>query len=94
MKEIAKLFAEAGASAIIGSHPHVVLEREDIGNTVVYYSLGNFIFDQYWNDEVSHGRAVLLHIPSDQNKKISVTEYTTIAQTDGRVCEGVPYYPQ
>lgn len=94
MKETAKLFAEAGASAIIGSHPHVVLEREDIGNTVVYYSLGNFIFDQYWSDDVSHGRAVLLHIPFGTDKKISVTEYTTIAQTDGRVCEGVPYYPQ
>lgn len=93
MKETAKLFAEAGANAVIGSHPHVVLESEYIGNTLVYYSLGNFIFDQYWNDEVSHGRAVLLHISPEQNKKISVTEYTTIAQTDGRVCESVPYYP-
>jgi poly-gamma-glutamate synthesis protein (capsule biosynthesis protein) len=93
MKETATLFADAGASAIIGSHPHVVLESEYIGNTLVYYSLGNFIFDQYWNDEVSHGRAVLLHISPEHNKKISVTEYTTIAQTDGRVCEGVPYYP-
>ncbi|MBY0538914.1 CapA family protein [Patescibacteria group bacterium] len=94
MKVSAKLFAEAGARAIIGSHPHVVLEREDIGNTVVYYSLGNFIFDQYWNDDVSHGRAVLLHIPVETDRKISITEYSTIAQTDGRVCEGVPYYPQ
>ncbi|MBX9765104.1 CapA family protein [Patescibacteria group bacterium] len=92
MKETAKLFADAGASAVIGSHPHVVLENEYIGNTLVYYSLGNFIFDQYWNDDVSHGRAVLLHISPDQNKKISVTEYTTILQTDGRVCEGVPRY--
>lgn len=93
MKETATLFADAGARVVIGSHPHVVLESEYIGNTLVYYSLGNFIFDQYWNEDVSHGRAVLLHVSPEQNKKISVTEYTTILQTDGRVCEGVPYYP-
>ncbi len=62
IQEVAKIFADAGANAIIGSHPHIVLPREYIGSTLVYYSLGNFIFDQYWDSKVSHGLTVLLHI--------------------------------
>lgn len=90
MKATAARFAEAGASAVIGSHPHVSLESEYIENTLVYYSLGNFIFDQYWSEAVSRGTAVLLHIPQQQGAKISATEHTVILQTDGRVCEGEP----
>jgi gamma-polyglutamate biosynthesis protein CapA len=86
IRKKAELFANAGASAIIGSHPHVVGTHEYIGNTLVYYSLGNFIFDQYWNDEVTNGLAVLLHISDDANKKISATEHPTISTKDGRVC--------
>ncbi len=86
IRDIAKLFSENGARAIIGSHPHVVLPSEYIGNTLVYYSLGNFIFDQYWNADVSRGLTVLLHISPELDKKISVTEYPVILQTDGRTC--------
>ena len=92
ISSIARLFADNGARAVIGSHPHIVLPKEYIGNTLVYYSLGNFIFDQYWNADVSRGLTVLLHIPSELDSKISVTEYPVILQTDGRTClaEAVP----
>jgi poly-gamma-glutamate capsule biosynthesis protein CapA/YwtB (metallophosphatase superfamily) len=39
----------AGADLIIGSHPHVPGAIEDINGHVVIYSMGNFIFDQYWS---------------------------------------------
>ncbi len=39
----------AGADLIIGSHPHVPGAIEDIDGHVVIYSMGNFIFDQYWS---------------------------------------------
>jgi poly-gamma-glutamate synthesis protein (capsule biosynthesis protein) len=55
---LAKSFSEAGADLIIGTHPHVIGDIEDIGNTRVYYSLGNFIFDQYWDESVSCGLTV------------------------------------
>ena len=90
LRPIALALSEAGASAIIGSHPHVVMPHEFINDTLVYYSLGNFIFDQYWNADVSTGLALLLMIPADPEKRVSVTEYTTILQSDGRVCEGEP----
>jgi len=83
VKEAAKLFAEAGADLIVGSHPHVVLENEQIGKTTVYYSLGNFIFDQYFNAKVREGLAILVTI---KDGKIIVKEYPVTMLTDGRTC--------
>ncbi len=45
-KEIAKYLSELGVDIIYGTHPHVLQPIEKIGNTVVYYSLGNFISAQ------------------------------------------------
>lgn len=37
---------DAGADIVIGSHPHVLQEVELYKNGIIFYSLGNFIFDQ------------------------------------------------
>ena len=51
----AELFAQLGAELVIGHHPHVVQDIERIDDTLVFYSLGNFIFDQYFSTEVQQG---------------------------------------
>ncbi|PIR62452.1 MAG: hypothetical protein COU65_03390 [Candidatus Pacebacteria bacterium CG10_big_fil_rev_8_21_14_0_10_42_12] len=48
----------AGADLIIGSHPHVIQQTESFEGKQVYYSLGNFIFDQYFSEEVQTGLVV------------------------------------
>ncbi len=45
-KEEAEYLASLGVNIIIGSHPHVIQPIEHIGNTIVIYSLGNFISGQ------------------------------------------------
>ncbi len=45
----------AGADLIVGHHPHVVQEIGLINGVPVVYSLGNFIFDQYFSVEVQRG---------------------------------------
>lgn len=45
-KEIASYLAGLGVDIIIGHHPHVVQPIEFINNTLVIYSLGNFISGQ------------------------------------------------
>ncbi|MBU0646366.1 AmmeMemoRadiSam system protein B [Patescibacteria group bacterium] len=45
-RALAQKLIEAGADAIIGTHPHVAQNIEIINNRIVIYSLGNFIFDQ------------------------------------------------
>lgn len=62
-REVAKRMVENGADLIIGHHPHWVQNSEMIGDTTVYYSLGNFIFDQMWSEETKKG--LLLKITFD-----------------------------
>lgn len=38
-----------GADFVIGHHPHVVQNFEIYNGKFIFYSLGNFIFDQYWS---------------------------------------------
>lgn len=45
-REAARRLASAGADLIVGSGPHVVQESERLGRTLVFYSLGNLLFDQ------------------------------------------------
>jgi Bacterial capsule synthesis protein PGA_cap len=39
-----------GADVIIGAHPHVVQPPECVGGRPVFYSLGNHVFDQKYDD--------------------------------------------
>ncbi len=41
---IAEVLVRSGATMILGHHPHVLLGKQKIDETPVYYSLGNFIF--------------------------------------------------
>lgn len=59
-KNLARLFAESGADAIIGHHPHVIqpvewIEREDGTRTLCVYSLGNFIAEQEYDFQMLGG---------------------------------------
>ncbi|MGD6817246.1 CapA family protein [Metabacillus sp. 84] len=47
-KDLAKALADAGADVVIGHHPHVLSPVEVYKDSVIFYSLGNFIFDQGW----------------------------------------------
>ena len=48
-KDMANFLAENDADIIIGAHPHVIQPVEWIDDTLVFYSLGNFISAQYQN---------------------------------------------
>ena len=37
----------AGADAIIGHHPHIIQKEEYYDGKPIFYSLGNFVFDQH-----------------------------------------------
>lgn len=58
VKKLAHEFIDAGADLIIGSHPHLVQEKEVYQEKTIYYSLGNLVFDQYFGPETTHGLLV------------------------------------
>ncbi len=46
---LAEAISDSGADIIIGHHPHILQPIEIYNDTVIFYSLGNFIFDQGWS---------------------------------------------
>lgn len=47
--EPGRAYVDAGADLVIGHHPHVVQNFEIYNGRLIFYSIGNFIFDQYWS---------------------------------------------
>ena len=63
-KEVAQALAKAGAVLIWGHHPHVLQPSEwlqtDNGSTLVFYSLGNALFDSYGLADTSRSALILV----------------------------------
>lgn len=90
-RQIAEFLSSQGVTIVIGHHPHVVQPVEMIGNTLVIYSLGNFISAQRGierltgliysvdivKEENENGNRVYL-----ENQKASLT-YTYSEEMDG-----------
>jgi poly-gamma-glutamate synthesis protein (capsule biosynthesis protein) len=73
--EDAHALVDAGADSIIGAHPHVVEPIEIYKEKTIFYSLGNFVFDQYFSEETMTGLAVGLKIEKANDVHV---EYTLI----------------
>lgn len=43
---------------VIGMHPHVIENSEIYKEKYIYYSLGNYIFDQWFDENVKNGFAL------------------------------------
>ena len=84
VKALAHAMIDAGADAIIGSHPHIVQESETYRGKKIYYSLGNFVFDQFFQDETRMGLAVEMTIHR-QDKSLSFEDRRVILSTSGQV---------
>ena len=66
---------DAGADLVIGHHPHVVQPMEKYKNGYIFYSLGNFVFDQMWSEETREGVMAKIHFNKDKINKISFFPY-------------------
>jgi len=67
----AHLAIDNGADLVIGHHPHVIQEIERYKDKYIAYSLGNFVFDQDFSQEVKEGLILKVII---RNKKIFKAE--------------------
>jgi poly-gamma-glutamate capsule biosynthesis protein CapA/YwtB (metallophosphatase superfamily) len=53
--EFAHAAIDAGARVVAGHHPHVTQPWEKYGAGVIFYSLGNLVFDQFQRAETQRG---------------------------------------
>ena len=56
---------DGGVDLVLAHHPHVVEEVEKYKNKLIFYSLGNFIFDQYFSQDVQDELAVNITFNKD-----------------------------
>lgn len=59
---------DAGADLVIGSHPHVVQDAEIYNNKPIFYSMGNFVFDQTFSIPTQRGLILKGEISDDHTK--------------------------
>jgi poly-gamma-glutamate synthesis protein (capsule biosynthesis protein) len=53
--DFARAAIDAGARIVVGHHPHVIQPWERYGGGVIFYSLGNLVFDQFQRVETQRG---------------------------------------
>lgn len=54
-RRMARALLDAGADVVIGGHPHVVQDYEIYRGKPIIYSLGNFVFDGFEDEESKTG---------------------------------------
>jgi len=87
-RELAHALIDAGSDVIIGSHPHVVQDAEEYNGKQIYYSLGNFVFDQYFRPETQKGLMVGVTFDKEHDT-LTFREHTVCMKNTGQtvVCD-------
>lgn len=67
-RRLGRAFIDAGADVVIGSHPHVVEPIEIYKSKAIFYSVGNFVFDQDFSLPTRQGLAVRLELGSSTQR--------------------------
>lgn len=72
-QKLAYASIDAGADIVVGHHPHVMQKVEEYNGKLIYYSLGNYIFDQYFSEHTMRGMVATVSI-DPETKAITHTE--------------------
>ncbi len=87
-QELAYRMFDSGADAVIGGHPHVLQGIQMVEGKPIFYSLGNFWFN---NEDLYSGMAELdLKIPDAPGGKIELVETKFIPCTQYKVYTALP----
>jgi poly-gamma-glutamate synthesis protein (capsule biosynthesis protein) len=85
--ETAHAAVDAGADAVIGTHPHVLQGRETYKGALIYYSLGNFVFDKQIPEGTSD--ALIVQLTVNKNGIVSINELPVLIENcQPRLTEG------
>ncbi|MCX6760953.1 MAG: CapA family protein [Candidatus Nealsonbacteria bacterium] len=73
----AKVAIDSGADLVVEHHPHVVQGSEEYKNKNIFYSLGNFIFDQGFSEETMSGQILKISL-YNSSSTIRIKEITAL----------------
>lgn len=72
----AHLAIDSGASLVLGHHPHVIQPVEEYKDGYIFYSLGNFVFDQMWSQETRIGLIARIYFRGGEIERVETIEFT------------------
>ncbi len=82
-KDFAHTAIDAGADMAIGAHPHWIQTIEKYNEKYIFYSLGNFIFDQEWSKETKEGLTLKIQISKEQTSNSLTPGAATMSDLQG-----------
>ena len=65
-RQLAQFAIDSGADLVVGAHPHVIEPYEFYKGKLIVYSLGNFVFDNMYEEVVRRGNILTLAIQKHQ----------------------------
>lgn len=74
---------DGGADMVLGDHPHWVQNTESYKGHLIVYSMGNFLFDQQGDPELTRSAAIQVVIKSSGNSNGMVKKWLAL----GEQCE-------
>ncbi|NDJ53154.1 MAG: CapA family protein [Chloroflexi bacterium] len=63
-----RALVDAGMDVVIGHHPHWIQPYEEYNDGLIFYSLGNFVFDQMWSQQTRQGHILDLVITKEDDE--------------------------
>ncbi|NCU28530.1 MAG: hypothetical protein EOM85_02575 [Candidatus Moranbacteria bacterium] len=69
-EKIAHIAIDSGADMVIGHHPHVIQDIEYYKEKPIFYSLGNFVFDQYFSKDTMRGMIIMATFDGKELKNV------------------------
>ncbi|HEC23126.1 MAG TPA: CapA family protein [Chloroflexi bacterium] len=70
---VGRALIDAGMDVVAGAHPHQVQEIEEYNGGVIFYSLGNFVFDQMWSSGTRQGHIARLTFLIQEDGEVGLT---------------------
>ncbi|MGH1564790.1 CapA family protein [Mumia sp. DW29H23] len=74
-RRVARVLARAGADVVVGGHPHWLQGLEQVGETLVVHSLGNFIFDMDFQRRTQEGAVLELVLWDGEVRSAELVPY-------------------
>lgn len=72
-----------GADVVLGGHPHWVQSTEAYRGKLIVYSLGNFIFDQLRDGELTRGALISMSVIVDAAAAPDIDKWLALGETCG-----------
>lgn len=79
-RDLYRSMIDNGADMVLGDHPHWVQSSEAYKGKPIFYSMGNFIFDQQYNKEVTRSAGIDITFDVKEADKVLLQNWLALGE--------------